>query len=144
MFGVISASATKFQFIRNTYSEERYRIGERKSCSDPVGSSSIRRSAFTSCAAQSCIFIFHPPEYVHTPMAASAARSLPDPASELPNLLRFNTLRGSRDSEQQVELIAFNPRQMSMCATQLPFAQKHIEEVLHTNAFKSNYVLSIF
>merc|ERR1719478_1123197 len=51
----------------------------------PVGSSSMSTSAFTSCAAQSCIFIFHPPEYVHTPMAASAARSLPDPASELPN-----------------------------------------------------------
>merc|ERR1719473_2345925 len=28
----------------------------------PVGSSSMSTSAFISCAAQSCIFIFHPPE----------------------------------------------------------------------------------
>merc|ERR1719498_921106 len=28
----------------------------------PVGSSSMRTSAFMSCAAHNCIFIFHPPE----------------------------------------------------------------------------------
>merc|ERR1712056_27939 len=43
----------------------------------PVGSSSIKTSAFMSCAAQSCIFIFHPPEYEVTGFSRFAARSGP-------------------------------------------------------------------
>ena len=50
----------------------------------PVGSSSISTSALTSVAAQSCIFTFQPPENVVIFIAASAARSLPVPRSELP------------------------------------------------------------
>merc|ERR1740138_247944 len=43
----------------------------------PVGSSSMSTSAFTSCAAQSCIFIFQPPEYEVTGFSRFAARSGP-------------------------------------------------------------------
>merc|ERR1719445_433057 len=41
----------------------------------PVGSSSMSTSAFISCAAQSCIFIFQPPEYEVTGLSMWAARS---------------------------------------------------------------------
>merc|ERR1719311_232212 len=43
----------------------------------PVGSSSMSTSAFMSCAAQSCIFIFQPPEYEVTGFSKLAARSGP-------------------------------------------------------------------
>merc|ERR1719408_995775 len=43
----------------------------------PVGSSSIRTSAFISWAAHSCIFIFQPPEYEVTGFSRFAARSGP-------------------------------------------------------------------
>merc|ERR1719230_1586167 len=43
----------------------------------PVGSSSMSTSAFISCAAQSCIFIFQPPEYEVTGFSKLAARSGP-------------------------------------------------------------------
>merc|ERR1719221_553245 len=43
----------------------------------PVGSSSISTSAFMSCAAHSCIFIFQPPEYEVTGLSMWAARSGP-------------------------------------------------------------------
>mmetsp|Transcript_21142 Transcript_21142/g.65987 ORF Transcript_21142/g.65987 Transcript_21142/m.65987 type:complete len:233 (-) Transcript_21142:898-1596(-) len=43
----------------------------------PVGSSSMSTSAFISCAAHSCIFIFQPPEYEVTGLSRLAARSGP-------------------------------------------------------------------
>merc|ERR1712190_474662 len=43
----------------------------------PVGSSNMSTSAFISCAAQSCIFILQPPEYVVTGFSRLAARSGP-------------------------------------------------------------------
>merc|ERR1740138_1598905 len=43
----------------------------------PVGSSSMRTSAFMSWAAHNCIFIFQPPEYEVTGFSRFAARSGP-------------------------------------------------------------------
>merc|ERR1712232_625483 len=43
----------------------------------PVGSSSMRTSAFINCAAHNCIFIFQPPEYEVTGFSKFAARSGP-------------------------------------------------------------------